>query len=249
MSRLWIAPLALAGALFFAAPGQAQTPRDIQNLIAAGQESQAIQDLNQVLAQHPDSGIAWYLLAEARDAQGNEPAAAQALAKAQQIAPTLPFANPNEVASLQAHLAAPHMRTSGGAHPAILIIGGLVLAFLLLRLFAGRRQSYVQPGYNAPGAQPFGYGNPGYGPMGGGGGGLGSSILGGLAAGAGFAAGERIIDGMMGGNQGQNFGGDPFGNTQQGPDTGRDDGLSGDPGWDNSGGGGGLSDDSNNSWS
>ncbi len=240
MKRLWAIGLILLGTLL-AVPGHAQTPRDIQGMIAAGQESQAVQALNQILQQHPNSGIAWYLMAEARDAQGNESGAAQALAQAQQLSPGLPFANSQAVAALQAHIAAP--APAAGHFPmGILIIGGLVLLFLLMRVMNGQRSAYVQPGFGVPGT-PYGYGQPGYGPMGGGGG-LGSSLIGGLAAGAGFAAGERIIDGMMGNNQG--LGGDAFGGNQA-PDLGRDDGLNGDPGWDNSGGG--LSDNSDNSWS
>jgi len=249
MNRLWIAPLALLGTLLLTGSGQAQTPRDIQNMIATGQESQAVQTLNNVLQQHPDSGVAWYLLAEAQDAQGNESAASQALTKAEQLAPGLPFANAQDAAALQARLASPLHSAGGGGHIGIFIIGGLILLFMFMRVMAGHRRGYVAPGYGAPGfgaqGTPFGYGNgPGYGP---GGGGMGSSLLGGLAAGAGFAAGERIIDGMMGG-QGQGWGGDPFGGGQ-GPAPGADDGLIGNPGWDNSGGGGGLSDDGNSGWS
>ena len=246
MNRFWIAPLALACSLLLAAPSHAQTPRDIQTMIAAGQETQAVQALNNVLQQHPESGVAWYLLAKAQDAQGNEAAAGQALAKAEQLAPGLPFANQQDAAALQARVAGP-MRSSGNAHLGIFIIGGLILLFMFLRVMAGHRRGYAAPGYGTPGFGAPGapYGAPYYGP--GGGGGLGSTLLGGLAAGAGFAAGERIIDGMMGG-QGQGWGGgDPFGGSQ-GPVSGADDGLQGNPGWDNSGGGG-LSDDGNNGWS
>ncbi|MCB5945274.1 tetratricopeptide repeat protein [Acidocella sp. KAb 2-4] len=242
MNKVFFAPFALAGALLLGTAAQAQTPHDIQSMIAAGQETQAVQALNNVLTQHPNSGVAWYLLAEAQDAQGHESAAAQALAKAQQIAPGLPFANAQDVAALQAHVAAaPPRPAAHHASPALMVIGGLVLMFLLLRLF-GRRRAYAP--YGAPGMPggPTGYGNPGYGPGGGfagfGGGGLGGSLLGGLAAGAGFAAGERIIDGMMGGGSAQAA-------TPDFPDPGRDDGLLGNPGWDDSGGGG----IDTNSWS
>jgi hypothetical protein len=249
MNKVFLAPLALLGALLLGPAAQAQTPRDIQNMIANGQETQAVQALNNVLAQHPQSGVAWYLLAEAQDAQGNEPAAAQALNKAQTIAPGLPFAKPQEVSALQAHINATPAAVSPERHhgisPAIMVIGGFIVLFVLLRMFGRRRTVY--PGYGAPGPMqngPMGYGAPpGYGPGGGfgGGGGFGNSLVSGLAAGAGFAAGERIIDGLTGRGEAradtpqQNF-----------PDDNRDDGLNGNPGWGDSG-----SDDdlNNNSWS
>jgi hypothetical protein len=241
MNKVFLAPLALLSALLLGPAAQAQTPRDIQTMIANGQETQAVGALNNVLAQHPQSGVAWYLLAEAQDAQGNETAAAQALNKAQQIAPGLPFANQQEAAALQAHISAAPVRQHGsGISPAIMVIGGLVLLFVVLRMFGRRRAVY--PGYGAPGGMPgapMGYGAPNYGPGGGfGGGGLGSSLLSGLAAGAGFAAGERIIDDLT--NRGE-----ARANTPNFPDNSRDDGLLGNPGWDNS------SDDdlNNNSWS
>ena len=77
-----------------------------------------------------------------------------------------------------------------------------------------------------------------YGPgMGGGmGGGIGSGLLGGLAAGAGFAAGERVIDDVMGNRQ-PNIDQSSFNqpNIDPGP---QDDGLNGNPGWDDNAGGG-----------
>src|SRR5208283_1355901 len=122
MKRVFLVPLALLGALRLGTAAQAQTPRDIQTMIANGQDAQAVQALNNVLAQHPQSGVAWYLLAEAQDAQGNETAAAQALSKAQQIAPGLPFANQQEAAALQAHISAAPVRQhhGSGISPAIM---------------------------------------------------------------------------------------------------------------------------------
>jgi hypothetical protein len=76
--------------------------------------------------------------------------------------------------------------------------------------------------------------------------GIGGSLLGGLAAGAGFAAGERVIGDMFGGNNNNNNPVDPAWGNQPMPD--RDDGLQGSPGWD----AGSAPDDNNfdpgNSW-
>lgn len=248
MRGLWVAPLFLAGALLLGAPARAQisqtppSPVQIQGMIAAGQETQAIQALQNVLAAHPKSGVAWYLLAEAYDAQNNEDAAASALNMAARSDPGLPFANPQKLAALQAHIAGSQPRSGG--HTAMLVIGGLILLMIVLRFLPGRDRAARNYGYTQPppppGTPPYGFG---YGPNTGGGG-LGSALMGGLAAGAGFAAGERIIDGMMGNRGGPII--DP--GQQTGPDLSRDDGLMGNPGWDGSGN---PSDDdlSNTGWS
>jgi len=235
MRRICAAFLLLAGALVFSAPAHAQaaapvpTPEQIQGMINAGQETQALQALQNVLAAHPKSAVGWYLLAEAYDAQGKESAASDAINMASRIAPGLPFANQQEAAALRAHIANSQSPNSG--HIALYVIVGLVLLMLLLRVLPGRDVAQRNYGYTAPppppGTPPYGYG---YGPPLGGG--IGSALVGGLAAGAGFAAGERMIDGMMGQNGGPMI--DP-GNMQQGPDLSRDDGLMGNPGWDGSG--------------
>jgi hypothetical protein len=203
-------------------PAFGQTPREIQGQIAAGQAQAALGELQGIVAAHPDSGVAWYLTAEARDATGDEAGARDALAKAEQFSPGLPFANPSDLAALQARVAP--RRGFGVGHVA-LVIGGIFFIFMLLRAFSRRRVTVGYPGgYGAP--------PPGYGPEGGfgGGGGLGSSLISGLAAGAGFAAGERIID---------DFTGRTGGGFDDGPalPPAADDGLQGDPGWNDDGGG------------
>jgi hypothetical protein len=246
MMKVFFLPFALAGALLLAPAAQAQTPREIQNMIASGQATQAIQALNNVLTQHPQSAVGWYLMAEAQDAQGNEAAAARALAKAEQISPGLPFAKPAEVSALQAHIngsAATAPAAHHGLSPVVLVIGGFVLLFLLLRLFGRRNTTY--PGYGSPGPMqngPMGFGAPppGYGPGGGFGGGFGGTLLSGLAAGAGFAAGERIIDDLTGSH------GEARADTSNLANPDRDDGLLGNPGWDTPPGDDDLN---NNNWS
>jgi len=219
---LLIACMAAAG--IGAAQAQTASPREVQGLIAAGQPQAALNDLAPVLQAHPDSGVAWYLDAEAQDAAGNAPAARDALAKAEQYAPGLPFAKPADVAALQAHLAQ-SSSTGGFSMSPVMIVLGVVVLFVLFRLFRRRRVAYYPPGYGA--GAPRGYAPPGYPSYGPEGGGLGSSLLGGLAAGAGFAAGERIIDDMTGRDQG------PVDSAWgAGPTPDRDDGLSGSPSWD-----------------
>jgi hypothetical protein len=231
------------------ASAQSASPRQIQALIAQGQEQSALAELQPILQAHPDSGVAWYL-------------ARSALANAEHDAPGLPFARPDEVTALQAHLAGAPAAAGGGlplqAHsgisPALVGIIGLVILFLVLRmLFRPRR--FLAPGYPggygppgpASGPYPYGPGPGGFGPAGLGSG-LGGSILGGLAAGAGFAAGERVIDDVFGHNN------DPLGgNFQQDPNFGngvpdRDDGLQGNPGWDDGSGNQNDNFDPGNNW-
>lgn len=236
LSMFFAAALAFGMVSSAAAQEQALSPRQIQTMIKTGQGAQALQALKGVLAQHPQSGVAWYLVAEAQDAGGNEAAASQALAKADQYAPGLPFANAQAVQALQAHInngleASSGQHSKNGISIVLLVIIAFIALFVLLRMVAGwGRRAPVNTPYPTNPNMPFsgGYGSSGpFTPGGAMGGGLGSSIVSGLAAGAGFAAGERIIDGLMGGNQAQAA--PPFG--QQDFPGPQDDGLSGDPGW------------------
>jgi hypothetical protein len=251
-----------AGGLAAAHAQAIPSPHEIQAQITAGQDASALAELRTVLQAHPDSGVAWYLSAEAQDASGNEDAARAALAKAEQYAPGLPFANQNDVAALQAHLNPPAVSAaSGGSHIA-LILGGLVVLFILFRIFARARRAMpvyrdgFAPGYANRPQYPYGPGGvpPGgmpYGPGAATGSGLGGALLSGLVAGAGVAAGERIIDDVMGGNRDdQAFSQDGGFDTSQVPD--RDDGLQGSPGWDDSSSGldnsGGSDSSSSDGW-
>ncbi|MCW8307462.1 tetratricopeptide repeat-containing protein [Acidiphilium sp. PA] len=238
--RSLIRSLAVAGLLMFghgiASAQTTQTPQQIQIMIADGHARTALADLRPILRAHPQSGVAWYLTAEAQDALGNRPAARTALAKAESAAPGLPFAKPDKVAALKAHLAGPapaplaptgfHMNKFG------LILIALLAVFFIVRIIRRSRQTAMRP------PQPYGFGNPNmgmgnqppYGPAGptASGSGLGSALLSGLATGAAFVAGERIVGDLLGNQNASRDDGiappDP-----QAPD--RDDGLSGSPDW------------------
>ena len=241
MRRLPVFFTALFAALAVAAIGPAKaqnaSPQQIQGLIASGQEQTALSQLHGIVQANPDSGVAWYLTAEAQDASGNEGAARTSLAKAEQLSPGLPFAQPNQVAALQSHLNGAGMQTRHHSGISGVLVGiiGLVVLFLVLRMLFRPRRQMGRPGY--PDGHNPGFNQPPgpypYGPAPGGmGGGLGSSLLGGLAAGAGFAAGERVIDDVFGRNNNQQG---PFQQDQNfgnGGIDGRDDGLTGNPGWD-----------------
>ncbi len=272
MKALPLVRIAAAAALVAGigvARAEAATPQQIQAQITNGQASTAVGELNTILQAHPDSGVAWFLSAEAQDAIGNEAAARGALAKADQLAPGLPFAQANQVSALRAHLAAaPATAVPAGGmgiSPVAIGIGALVVLFILIRMFMRSRRTMapqmyanggVRPGYQNGPPAPYGQGGmaPFGGGMGMGGGGIGGSLMGGLAAGAGLAAGERAIDGLMGGGGGR-MGEPTQGEAPPAEPPARDDGLMGSPGWnDNSGGGGadpndnGGNFDPNNSW-
>ncbi len=239
--RVWCVFVVLAVVMALPGMGHAQSasPRQIQGMIADGQDQAALDQLQSVLQAHPHSAIAWYLSAEAQDALGHEDAARDALAKAEQIAPGLPFAKPDHVAALQAHLqngAGADPARHGGIGTMVFVIGVLVVLFLVVRMFMRSRRQ-VMPAYDSYG-RPMGYGpgGPGFAPPGyGGGSGIGGALIGGLAAGAGFAAGERIIEDLEG-NRDQSYVDPNSGGFDPAPD--RDDGLQGDPGWDDNSGGG-----------
>jgi hypothetical protein len=216
----------------------AWTPREIQSLIADGQAQAALSELNAELQAHPGSAVAWYLTAEAQDEAGNLAASRAALAKAEQIAPGLPFAKAGDVAALQAHLDAQGAAPGINFSPVALVIGGMVVLFVLFRML-GRRRAVYRNGYGGFAGPPAGGLSAGgpfpYGPGGGAaygpGTGVGGALLGGLAAGAGFAAGERIIDDLTGANRGDGmFGQDPAVDPNFGVPA-RDDGLLGSPDW------------------
>jgi hypothetical protein len=159
---------------------------------------------------------------------------------------------------------------SGGVPWGLIIIAGLVI-FGVLAFMRRRSQPVYETPYGGPAPMPptsgyrpgAGYGQapgPGYGPgySGGvapGGGGImgGGGLMGGLARGAamgaGFAAGEEVIDHMFGGERRESgeriVGGDSGGERRVDPnaDMGGDDfGVSDSGSWDDSSSGGGSDD-------
>ncbi|WCT78009.1 tetratricopeptide repeat protein [Novosphingobium humi] len=273
-SALWLlAPVAL---MMVSAPVMAAEPsvRDVYATARAGQVDKAVTMMDEVLKAHPNSAKAHYVQAELLAKQGKTADARAQLAQAEKLAPGLPGIQPQSVAALKAQLnggsvgngavtrsEAPQPAQSRGiSWVGIVLIGALL--FGVLAFFRRRsRQAEVYnapygmqggPGYGGQGYGNQGFGGPGYG---GGypqqGGGMGSSILGGLAtgaaAGAGFAAGEKIIDGMFGdhkdeqrravrednsgwdsGNSNQDMGGNDFGISDDSSWDSSDDGNGGD---------------------
>ena len=203
----WLAGCACAVCLFGAGPVMAQDAslHQIYQAASSGHLDQAQAMMAQVLKDHPDSGKAHFVEAELLGKQGRIEAARQELARAEQLAPGLPFARPAAIQELQQVLAgraAP--RQAGSSIPwGGILVAVLALAFVFA-LFRRRQMGSAYPGgaYGGGGYPAYGRVPPG-GPMGGApmGGGMGSGILGGLATGAamgaGFAAGEALVDRLL----------------------------------------------------
>ena len=226
--RLWLlAPVALMALAPMAMAADA-TMAQVHDAAAAGHVDQALEMMGPVLKNHPDSAKAHYVEAELLAKAKRLGEARAELAKAESLAPGLPFVKNHSVSELKAQLAGtsravPALGTpvaapaSRGFPWTPVIIIGLVL-FAVLSFFRRRSAQntpLAQPGYGQQGYGGQGYGGqgpwggqPGSGMMGGGmgsgmGSGMGGGILGGLASGAamgaGFAAGGALVDRLIGG--------------------------------------------------
>ena len=242
------------------------SPAQVYQAARSGNLAGAQQMIAQVLRDHPQSGQAHYVAAEIAARAGNLGVARQELHTAQSLEPGLPFANARSVLELRQQLGEAPVATFPMQAPVrvlgrsshfglfLFLIGGAIVLWLVLRRRAAAMGYPQYPG-QYPGGPPgmpsggYGGGYPG-GYMPGGGSGIMGSVASGLALGAGVAAGEELVQHMMGG--GSSSGGGGFVAPAQGaqmPDPnadmgGNDFGLN-DPGsWDDgsSGGGGGWDD-------
>lgn len=231
MMKLTLAALALIAATLAAAPGWAAsdpTSQQIYQAARAGNLDQAQAMIDQVLKDHPRSGKAHYVAAELAAREGHLAIARAELARAETLAPGLPFARARSVSALQAEIGLRANPLQGGrATPrhrfpwgGALLLGAIVLLVLSLlrRRTPGPAYGTTLPSGGAFGAMPPGgpyagpYGGPGtYGPgnpVGGvpPAGGIGSGIVGGLASGlgigAGVVAGEELAQHLFNGQSG-----------------------------------------------
>ncbi len=195
------------------------TMHQVYQAAESGRMAEARAMMDQVLRDHPKSGKAHYVEAELLAKQGRLADARTELAKAEALAPGLPFATPSAVQALTArlsgarpaaHVAGQPMRSLAGRQfPWGLVVLGagflivmLVVARLLTRRSAGPA---LQTGYGS--AAPMrGYGPGGTSSVSPMGGGIGSGILGGLATGAavgaGMVAGEELMHHVLDRNTG-----------------------------------------------
>ena len=256
---LFAASLLLCSGLALAEP----TLPEVSQAIQSGQLGKADAMMKEVLQNHPNSAKAHYIASELYLKEGKLDAARNAFVQAENLAPGLPFAQPDSVQKLQAQLragSAPAATNAGAESIFTSPIFWVLIAILVagIAFFMRKRPQPVQV-YNAPSAAypsapgtpggPAGY-PPGYPPaaQGGMGGGLMGSLATGAALGAGMVAGQALASHLMGGNNQPNPGNANNGFNQVGgpaPDAanfGVNDASSWDDGgsssWDDSSGGG-----------
>jgi hypothetical protein len=254
--------LLLTSSLAFA---EATLP-EVSQAIQSGQLAKADAMMKEVLQNHPNSAKAHYIASELYLREGKIDAARQAFVQAENLAPGLPFAQPESVQRLQAELRAgtvpAHTNTNAGAgsiftSPMFWILIAILIAGIMF--FMRKRQQPVEV-YNAPtanGPYPGAPGVPGAYPPGypgapSAGSGLMGSLATGAALGAGMVAGEALASHLMGGGQHANPGNVNNGFNQVGgiapdaPNFGVNDASSWDDtgasSWDDSGGGDFMSD-------
>jgi hypothetical protein len=182
-----------------------------------GRMSEAQAMMDQVLRDHPNSAKAHYVEADLMAKQGRIAEARSELARAEALAPGLPFVKPQSVQALVARVSGTNAVAGAVPRPVhahrspwglLLLVVGMGVFILLAARFMMRRNAPATMG--APGYGPVGpmqpFGNGGTAPMSPMGGGMGSGILGGLATGAavgaGMVAGEELMHHVLDGNPG-----------------------------------------------
>lgn len=268
--NLFVSVFAAAVLLTSSAAFAEATLPEVYQAVQSGQMAKADAMMKEVLQNHPNSAKAHYVASELYLKEGKLEAARNHFIKAQNLAPGLPFAQPESVQKLQVQLASgagipAASQTSIFSNPlfwgliAILVIGVIIV---MRRRKAEAVQVYNAPSAGYPGTPggPAGYpggpGGPGY-PGAPAAGGMGSGLMGSLATGAalgaGMYAGQALASSLMGGhdNGHSNAGSNPNLNQVGGPASldpnfGVRDASSWDDSgassWDDSGGGDFMSD-------
>ena len=200
--------LMLSSGLAIAEP----TLPEVYQVIESGQLAKADAMMKEVLQNHPNSAKANYIASELYLKEGKLDQARGAFVRAENLAPGLPFAQPESVQRLKMQLTshvAPAPEPSGAgsifASPLFWILIAILIAGVTF--FLRKRPQPVQV-YNAPSAgMPSAYPGAGYpngatgypGNPGMGGSGLMGSLATGAALGAGMVAGEALASHLMGG--------------------------------------------------
>ena len=231
------------------------TAHQIYLATQAGNIAQAQQMVAQVLRDHPNSAKAHWVAAEVAARAGNFGTARNELARAQALAPGLPFAKPRAVRQLQKTLGlaptAARTRHSSNLGWALLLIGGVIVVWMIVRRRMAMAAYGAPPGMAGGPMAPMGVPPGGYPPAAGyppgyppGSSGVMGGLASGLAIGAGVAAGEALVGHMLGGNSGGGLIPDanaaPAIDPQANADLGGNDfGLNDAGSWDSGGGGDG----------
>jgi len=214
-----LAVFCMAMAVGASAAAAEATLNQVYEAANAGRLNQAQGMMTEVLRDHPNSAKAHYVEAEILAKQGHAGEAQSELARAEQLAPGLPFASPTSLRELRGVIAGENLSQAPAAAnvlPAIapparessfpwgLVLIALAGGLIVYTLIRARRNAALAPYGAAPGSAGVGapsYGAPTMAPMGGG---IGSGIVGGLvtgaAVGAGMVAGEALARDLMGGH-------------------------------------------------
>ncbi len=232
---------------------------EVSQAIQSGQLAKADAMMKEVLQNHPNSAKAHYIAAELYIKEGKLDAARNAFAKAQNLAPGLPFAQAESVQRLQVQLSngsGNSVASTSSIFSNPLFWGLIAILVVGIIIVMRRRKAEAVQVYNAPTANgpysgaPGAPGTPGA-PVAGAGSGLMGSLATGAALGAGMVAGQALASHLMGdgnranpGNVNNDFN-QVGGPAPDAPNFGVRDGSSWDDGggssWDD--GGGGFMDD------
>lgn len=173
--------LALSASLTGVAMAEADvSPAMVKQALASGDYHQAEQELNQVVAQHPDSAKAHYVLAQVLAKEGNLQGARQQLAQAAQIDPAIHFTSQERYNAFRAELgqamgelsghraasvtsysqpATATARPAGQGHGFGLIIGLVILLAVIALIW----RAFNRSSRNRPTMPPQNFNNGGYG--------------------------------------------------------------------------------------
>lgn len=176
----------------------------ISQTVNSGNLRQAHQMIEAVLQVHPKSAKAHYVDAQILVLQGNPQGAKHALEIARELDPNLSFVDQQNVIKLQQRITSlthSHPKSNHSWVPWIILAIALLVLYFIWKNASKRKMSYqntpssLANQHNQNNSQTAqnngGSGNGFFGN------GIFGNIMSGLAMGAGFAAGERVVDNLM----------------------------------------------------